>query len=512
MKLEKYSYIDGYTMRIDNSFIRCFIIKKIPDKTEILSLFPDDFRREIEIGIMVLSKNLDKTICWIRSPDLHILDEITERMSINLKGTILSLPASKCLEIPFKEKIENITRRGGVLLIKCRDKERLCRIFTINLRNIFEIERIIDVIQKNKFLDLDTDLIFSLKICRGKLSFKRYYVGAFLIINGREKEELKKQEEILYEIFRDIEIVKVSRLFLLDVVKQILNWRIAYIPTNRLQIDKKRREEIRKQSKETEVKLHDEIIVWSYRRENDLEEILKLYSNLKKFVICRESISSAFMEMKSVRLSEQILDKVISSMNNCREMLDYLVMISTAYCFRNTDEVFLILRKQISRFMCTYTGDFSLSGFINHLRRNRDIVLLSEMLKFRISALLDWIDDLLDRLSTESYSVEDFEDILRRGGVFIIPRGIDSFERTILTLLFMKALSEIVEGRFVIIIDNVGGVLSLNRKLREIFLETLGDMSFKAKIVLLEKEQFLAFNQLFGLRERGFITPYRSSF
>ena len=109
MKLEKYSYIDGYTMKIDESFIRCFIIKKIPDKTEILSLFPDDFRREIEIGIMVLSKNLDKTICWIRSPDLHILDEITERMSINLKGTILSLPASKCLEIPFKEKIENIT-------------------------------------------------------------------------------------------------------------------------------------------------------------------------------------------------------------------------------------------------------------------------------------------------------------------------------------------------------------------------------------------------------------------
>ena len=125
---------------------------------------------------------------------------------------------------------------------------------------------------------------------------------------------------------------------------------------------------------------------------------------------------------------------------------------------------------------------------------------------------MDWIDDLLDRLSTESYSVKDFEDILGEGGVFIIPRGIDSFERTILMLLFMKALSEIVEGQFVIIIDNVGRILSLNRKLREIFLETLGDLSFKANIVLLEREQFLAFNQLFGLRERGFITPYRSSF
>ena len=248
-------------MRIEESFIRCFITKKIPDETEILSLFPDDFGREIEIGIIVLSKNLDKTICWIRSPDLHILDEITERMSINLKETILSLPVSKCLEIPFREKVENITRRGDVLLLKCRDKERLCRIFTINLRNVFEIERIINVIQKSKFLDLDTDLIFSLKICRGKLSFKRYYVGAFLIINGRKKEELKRQEEILYEIFHNVEIVKVSRLFLLDVAKQILNWKIAYIPTNRLQIDKKRKEEMRRQSRETEARLHDEIII-----------------------------------------------------------------------------------------------------------------------------------------------------------------------------------------------------------------------------------------------------------
>ena len=141
-----------------------------------------------------------------------------------------------------------------------------------------------------------------------------------------------------------------------------------------------------------------------------------------------------------------------------------------------------------------------------------DIALLSETMKFRISVLSDWIDDLLDRLSTESYSVEDFEDILRKGGVLTIPRGIDSSERTILTLLFMKALSEIVKGRFIIIIDNIGRVLNLNRKLREIFLETLGDMSFKVKMVLLEKEQFLAFNQLFRLRERGFITPYRSSF